>query len=216
MSPKQGPAPGKAAARGENSREQTLSLTSIEQLKAIADPLRQQLLEQFARGPATTKQVAVTLGYQPTRLYHHVAKLERAGLIALVETRPVRGTTEKYYSAVATNIRIERNTVDRQSTMLAREIASLQVIESLLNNVRGDVAGYLAGVDDDEKDAATRELVFAQAEIEVDDRTATILRKKISDLIAECEALADPAPGHNKGLQKYRLLLGWYPKAPDS
>jgi hypothetical protein len=32
-------------------------------------------------------------------LYHHVAALERAGLVRLKETRPNRGTTEKWYEA---------------------------------------------------------------------------------------------------------------------
>ena len=86
---------------------ETLSIDTIEQLKAIADPLRQQLLHEFAKRPATTKQVAVALGYQPTRLYHHVSKLENSGLIRLVETRPVRGATEKYYEAAAPTIKID-------------------------------------------------------------------------------------------------------------
>ena len=37
-------------------------------------------MELFAEAPRTTKQVAELLGEPPTRLYHHVAALERAGL----------------------------------------------------------------------------------------------------------------------------------------
>jgi predicted ArsR family transcriptional regulator len=56
-------------------------------------------MELFVETPRTTKQVADLLGEPPTRLYHHVAALERAGLLRLKETRRNRGTTEKWYEA---------------------------------------------------------------------------------------------------------------------
>ena len=58
--------------------------------------------------PRTTAQVARELGEPPFRLYHHVRTLERAGLVRLVETRPNRGTTEKYYQATAREFELGR------------------------------------------------------------------------------------------------------------
>src|ERR1041385_4253093 len=82
-------------------RKESYSIRTPEQLKAVADPLRQRILGLFVKEPRTTKQVAELLGQPPTRLYHHVDLLEKAGLIELVETRPKRGTVEKYFQAVA-------------------------------------------------------------------------------------------------------------------
>lgn len=197
----------------------TLSINSIEQLKAIADPLRQQLLEQFAIKPATTMQVAVTLGYQPTRLYHHVAKLENAGLIRLVETRPVRGTTEKYYSAVATRIRIDRRAFEDRSAEIANNIASLGVIDSLLANVRREVADFLGQSDHrsgekSAKEQVEQEALFAQAEVEADEKTVLKLREKIYRLIDEVEAITQNGADESEDVQKYRLVIGWYPRVP--
>jgi hypothetical protein len=59
------------------------------------------MMELFAESPKTTKQVAELLGEPPTRLYHHVAALERAGLLVLRETRQNRGAVEKWYSGIA-------------------------------------------------------------------------------------------------------------------
>lgn len=70
-------------------------------MRALAHPLRLRIIEAFAEAPRTTKQVAELLGQPPTRLYHHVAALERAGLLRLKETRKNRGTTEKWYEVVA-------------------------------------------------------------------------------------------------------------------
>ena len=67
-----------------------------QQLRALAHPLRLRLLEAFALGRRTTMQVAAQMGEPPTRLYHHVHALRRAGFLKRVDTRQVRGTTEKY------------------------------------------------------------------------------------------------------------------------
>ena len=79
----------------------TRRLAGMEQVRALSHPLRLRLLELFAECPRTTKQAAEVLGEAPTRLYHHVAALERAGLVRLRETRQNRGTTEKYFEASA-------------------------------------------------------------------------------------------------------------------
>ena len=80
------------------------TMKSLEQVRILAHPLRLRLLEHFALGPMTTRQVAEKLGVPATRLYHHVNALEAVGLIRLKETRPVRGTIEKYYEGVARKV----------------------------------------------------------------------------------------------------------------
>ena len=72
---------------------------NLDQLRALAHPLRLRMMELFAEGPRTTKQVAQQLGEPPTKLYHHANALERAGLLKLSRTRPNRGAVEKWYEA---------------------------------------------------------------------------------------------------------------------
>src|SRR5512132_2873441 len=86
-----------------------LLLSELRQVKMLADPLRVRVLEVLLRGAATPKQVAHELGERPSRLYHHVAALERAGLVRLVATRPVRGAVEKYYRPVARQFVVDRS-----------------------------------------------------------------------------------------------------------
>jgi DNA-binding transcriptional ArsR family regulator len=74
---------------------------SVAEMRALAHPLRLRMMELFAEAPRTTKQVAELLGQPPTRLYHHVAALERAGLLRLRETRKNRGTVEKWYESIS-------------------------------------------------------------------------------------------------------------------
>jgi len=82
---------------GRRRRVRAILPAGLEQVRALAHPLRLRLLELFAERARTTKQAAEALGEAPTRLYHHVAALERAGLVRLRETRRVRGAVAKYF-----------------------------------------------------------------------------------------------------------------------
>ena len=121
-----------------NSTDSHLLLSNIEQIKAITHPIRQRLYEQLAKAPATAKQLADDLGYKPTRLYHHMEKLESAGLINLIRTEQIRGTTAKYYEAVADSLRIDPAFLGDESNATL-ENAGLGVLDGLLANLRQDV-----------------------------------------------------------------------------
>jgi DNA-binding transcriptional ArsR family regulator len=76
-------------------------ITDPQVWKLLGDPLRRSILQAFSSEPKTTKQVSQVLGIKSNKLYHHVDLLLEHGLLRLVETRPKRGTTEKYLQAVA-------------------------------------------------------------------------------------------------------------------
>jgi DNA-binding transcriptional ArsR family regulator len=78
----------------------TFLVETPEQLKALAEPLRQSLLEQFC-APATIKQAAAKLGVPVTRLYHHVDQLLAAGLIRVAREEKRRAVSERFFQAVA-------------------------------------------------------------------------------------------------------------------
>lgn len=85
----------------------TLALTTVEQLQALAHPLRQRILRLLSGEPRTNKQLASRLDTSPGKLHFHVRELEKAGLIALVEERPKGGVIEKYYQATAQNMTLD-------------------------------------------------------------------------------------------------------------
>src|SRR5437762_3415211 len=104
----------------------------VAELRALAHPLRLRILELFAEQPRTTKQVAELLGEPPTRLYHHVAALERAGPLRLTETRKKRGTLERWYEAAARTLRTPQRPETRRGTSkasAARRAIALALLE---------------------------------------------------------------------------------------
>ena len=114
---------------------------TVADLRALAHPLRLRMMELFAESPKTTKQVAELLGQPPTRLYHHVAALERAGLLVLKETRQNRGAVEKWYGSVAREM---GTTGVRQKGPKARA-ARRAVAATVLEQARQEVLAIPAG-----------------------------------------------------------------------
>jgi DNA-binding transcriptional ArsR family regulator len=79
----------------------TLTLTRPAQIKALADPLRQKIMERLVAEPRSAKAMADALKTKPTQLYHHFRVLEAAGLIKKAGRRRRRGATEQLYKPAA-------------------------------------------------------------------------------------------------------------------
>lgn len=87
----------------------TYELQRVDQLKAIADELRQRILFLLADEPLTVTQLGDRLGVAPAKAHYHVRELERVGLLHLVETRERGGILEKYYRSIARDVEVPRS-----------------------------------------------------------------------------------------------------------
>jgi putative molybdopterin biosynthesis protein len=76
-------------------------IEGVDQLKALANDDRRAILRVLMARPATLTQLGERFGRHPAWIRHHVMALQRAGLAALVESRPTKGYVEKFYAATA-------------------------------------------------------------------------------------------------------------------
>jgi DNA-binding transcriptional ArsR family regulator len=127
----------------EGALPRTLTVTDLEQVRALAGPLRLRILGTLIGAPRTTMQVAEVLGKRPTNLYHHVEALEKVGLVRLVETRPNRGTMEKYYRAVAAQFKVAASALSPAPVAGERPAEVEAVLGSILDMVREDLHSHL-------------------------------------------------------------------------
>jgi DNA-binding transcriptional ArsR family regulator len=174
---------------------------SVAELRALAHPLRLRILELFAESPRTTKQVAELLGEPPTRLYHHVAALERAGLLTLRETRKNRGTIEKWFETPtrmmgATSAKGGRKGSESQ----ARRAAALTVVEQSKRELL------------DAMTASGDPPLLARIVVAAPSSAMAAVRQRLMDLIAELRRendCDDATP--NEELDRWALTMSFAP-----
>jgi DNA-binding transcriptional ArsR family regulator len=78
-----------------------LTINSLEQFKAMSDPVRMRILRIIRHQPATAKQLAERLGATPGAIGYHLHVLEAAGLAQVVALRVTRGIIARYYTRTA-------------------------------------------------------------------------------------------------------------------
>lgn len=83
-------------------------LNSFFQINTATDSRRLEILRLLMTKPSTVSQIGRQLNEFPAAIRYHIKKLEDAHLVELSETRISSGFTEKYYSAKADGISIQR------------------------------------------------------------------------------------------------------------
>jgi DNA-binding transcriptional ArsR family regulator len=76
-------------------------VTSPQQLRAMADPLRQTILDLVTERAATVAELASAVSRPNSTVAHHVGVLTNTGLLRVVRTRRVRAIDERYYGRTA-------------------------------------------------------------------------------------------------------------------
>jgi DNA-binding transcriptional ArsR family regulator len=106
----------------------THTITDLEALKAIGDPMRMRIIELLGEARAA-KDLARLLGVPKTRLYYHLTMLERHGLIRVADERRIGGVIEKRYLVVAENITVSR------SLLLADAPGHLDAADAMVDSI---------------------------------------------------------------------------------
>ena len=117
-------------------------LKTLEELRALADPLRVAIVRLLKEKERTVKELCDLLDESSTRLYYHVGELERLGLIRLVRTEAKSGVVHKYYRAVARWLQVPLALLhDDPESAEAR--AGVEWYARLLENAAMDVRSVL-------------------------------------------------------------------------
>ncbi len=184
-------------------------ITDVEQLKAVSDPLRIQLLELMGEAPVrgwTAKELAERLATKQTKLYHHINLLEERGFIGVAETRMVSGIQEKRYRVNALSFRVDRNLF----TAAPAQEAFSHVLDAIFEKARNEImAGQRSGlIDLGEGEFERRRAAMWSSHARLSDASVRKVMRQIKKL-AEIDDLEE-ADGTD-----YGLVLAFYPRATD-
>jgi DNA-binding transcriptional ArsR family regulator len=113
-------------------------LSDIDALKALAHPLRQQLLSWLQRhGPATSADLAAEFGEDRGATSYHLRQLARFGFIE--EDTDRSSGRRKYWRAIPQDVRLPRRPADPEIAAAADEIG-----RQWLERADRDLTAYLS------------------------------------------------------------------------
>lgn len=78
-----------------------MELTTLAGVRAIAEPLRESILDLLLERAATVSELAAALGRPKGTVAYHVKVLQEADIVKVVRSRRVRAVTESYYGRTA-------------------------------------------------------------------------------------------------------------------
>lgn len=195
----------KSGASGDRAPEKEVHLANLQQMKVLVDPRRIRILELLGDEERTTKQVAEILGEPPTRLYHHVAALERVGLIRLARTRQSRGAMEKYYVAVAKTFSADPKLFASRRSAQAAEAAGT-VATQALDLTAEDLRALLA--QEENPELKEQQGILSYLEVRATPREIEAIRAKLNKLI---ESVTGSGVKSRPEGTAYRLTIAFFP-----
>jgi DNA-binding transcriptional ArsR family regulator len=163
-------------------------VTSPQEIRAIADPVRGTILDLLLERAATVSELAQALDRPKSTVAHHVKVLLDAGMLQVVRTRRVRAIEERFYGRTARNYQIGR--VRRE------DVTPPPWPNPIVDAAEESMPAYLA-----DRMRALRRHVFIS-----DDRAAEFWERVV--------ALMDDFSGQPRdGETPYVFLVGLYPAA---
>ena len=179
-------------------------VTSLAQARALVDPLRVRILQEFVDQPRTTKQVADRLHEKPTRLYRHVDALVRAGLLRAKGERPKRGTIERYFQAVASRFEIDPRLFGPPGPK--GQSKRREMIHTLLEQTEADVVRALDRCGQDDPMGP----LLLRAEVRAGEPELRRLRKTLIEWLQECETVSKGRPTSSQ-THRFATVVAFFP-----
>lgn len=177
------------------------TISTVEQLQALAHPVRQEVLRVLSSGPKTNKQIATRLEIAPGRTHFHVQELVKAGLVELVQEVPRGGVVEKYYQPTAMTFRMD-------FSLDPSDDAPATMIDALLDSVRSAFirAAAVSG-------GMPRDTELLQQEAMLSREQAIEIRKTLHSLL-ETISSESQSPPSDENRHRY-TFTGVFHMGPD-
>ncbi len=162
--------------------ENTKVLKTTEEIKAISDPYRFKIITTFAyfNDGATATQIAEKLGEVPSKVYYHIKKLEKAGIVSVVGTEIINGIVAKYYKPTAESFTIEAEEENFPNPFFKSETEKM--LRSVYNESLSKLSEVIEG-----KSASGDPMVASANEIYVTPEELEELKKIFSKLKSKKE-----------------------------
>lgn len=185
------------------------TIDTLEALKALADPLRSQIMEALYEKPLTVSLIADRLGVAPSKLYYHTKQLAEHGFVQVVDTKVQGNIIEKSYWLTARNFDLHKDLL-----AFAAHKAHSELHEALLSRLDATRADLIRSIEAREfnREQGAQEnprgVMIAREVNRIPDDRAKEFMSRLKGLVAEFN---DEAPVADIEAPNYALTIAFYP-----
>ena len=136
-------------------------LRTKEEIKAISDPYRLRIMRIISNSEQglTASQVAERMQEVPSKVYYHIKKLEKVGLLEVCNTEVINGIIAKYYRRTAERFTIEEEHDDEDNPLMTNE--AYKTIKSVYDESLSIIKEVITDKDNSKK----KPMIFSATDI---------------------------------------------------
>ncbi len=193
--------------------------SNVDVLKALADPLRLNLLYALTRDTGaglpvmSVKELAAELGEPQTKLYRHVKHLESAGLIHAVASRVVSGILEQRYQASRGDLTMGDDFTEQERASPEAEAVAAAAMEFFRRQYFvARRASHLPAAEPE----PYRRTLLAISDGWVPARQAAAIREQLRQMLDDLAAAAAGQSGGaaDEDMVQVNILMGYFTSPP--
>ncbi|MFC0522833.1 helix-turn-helix domain-containing protein [Pontibacillus salicampi] len=180
-------------------------LTTHEQLKALADPFRADLLLRLMEKPKTGQQLSEVFNLSRARIHYHLKELEKNDLIEIVHKEEKNGIVQKFYQAMARGFVPDQSLIPYSDMT---ETVRQMMVSMLEQSKRRILAAPEESLQDESgsKDPAAWKYRSSAYEIHAKEEDFLAWQNKFSKLMEELAEIQRPDPSPEAKLYYFHIL----------
>lgn len=166
-----------------------MTIETHNQLKALSDPLRADIMMYVVERPYTGQQLSEVLDIPRGKIHYHLKDLEKNGLIEIVKTEEKNGIMQKFYQSVAAGFTMAEHLLPYQKEV---DATTRQIFYGMIDRLRKRVQTAPSKAFDKKNVSQTPEewgYMATSTEIEATEEQFKAWIKSYHALLKELEAM---------------------------
>jgi DNA-binding transcriptional ArsR family regulator len=180
----------------------------LDQLKAMADPLRVRMVEHLVQRELSLGDLAAELGEPVSKLYHHAEVLLEAGLVQVTRRRKRRGAEERFLRALAKDYAVDDRIFEFGQPEEAGPEALIEVASGVFRGATEELTNAARGGAIDQGKPGKRCFLETQL-LALSETDYVDLFKRLDQWIQEARARST-----GRKRNSYRFVTAFFPTAP--
>ena len=169
--------------------KQKYVIENYDQLKAVSDPLRVNILTYLVENAYTGKQLGDLLDLSPSKVHYHLKELENVGLVKVVDTKLKNGIVQKFFKSVAYSYDIDEKLLPHMNEIKQSIRQNVYMVLSRAQHrvIAAPEAAFLFK----STDVDNNPFIANQVEVRILEEKFIEWKKKYNKLLKELEELED-------------------------